>query len=128
MNINSFILKLVGKAELPQDIEAGNNYHISLEGSIPEFKFQDNEDGSWNKIFTFRPIKVELLDPKGKTLKLKDPRSNSVKFRNYCFKVWNGHEAILYDFDTIYDEVVLVAMTEMPDLMDKALKRLKERE
>ena len=46
--INSHILRLAGRAELPQELEANQNYHISLEGSVPKIEMHSNEDGTFN--------------------------------------------------------------------------------
>ncbi len=88
MEISSYHLKLSGKAELPREIEIGSNYHISLEGSITNFTESDNDDGSHSRMYTFKPVKVELLDPQGKALKLKDTRSKSQLLRARFYAIW----------------------------------------
>jgi len=99
--INSYILKLQGKAELPEEIEISENYHVSLEGSITSYSLHDNQNGTYDKIFTFKPIKVDLLTNKGKSLHLKDTRSSSQLFRGSLYKNWLNSQAGL-DFDTWY--------------------------
>ena len=88
LNINSHVLRLTGRAELPKEIDIGHNYHISLEGSIPKTELHDNENGTYNKVYTFKPVKVELLTDKGETLKLRDARSMSQLFRGRMWKQW----------------------------------------
>lgn len=88
MQVNSHVLKLSGRAELPNEIDIGHNYHISLEGSVPKTELHDNEDGTFNKVYTFRPVKIELLTQKGETLKLKDNRRASQLFRA---RLWKEH-------------------------------------
>ena len=88
MNDDNYILRLSGKAELPQDIEIGHNWHVSMEGSITSKTITDNENGSQSVTYLFKPIKVELLDDKGKMLKLKDTRSSSQLFRGSLYKNW----------------------------------------
>jgi len=123
MQINSNSLKIAGKAELPSDIEIAHNYHISLEGSVTGFKVEDNEDGTFNKIYDFKPVKVDLLTPLGKSLKLKDPRKNSQKMRNYLFKVYHD-EGYCEDFDLVYDAFSKEVMSMTPGLLREAIKRL----
>jgi hypothetical protein len=123
MNINSYVLKLKGNAELPNEIEIGSNYHVSLEGAVTGYKVEDNEDGTYNQIYDFKPIKVDLLTPKGKSLKLKDARKNSQKFRNYCYKVYIN-EGVTESFDDVYDAVIWEAMGLMPSLIRSAQKRI----
>lgn len=102
MEINSHILKLIGKAELPQEIDIGHNYHISIEGSIPKTELHDNENGSYNRVYTFKAIKIELLTEKGEVLKLKDTRSMSQLFRAHMWKMWQGAKTEL-SFDDWYN-------------------------
>mgnify|MGYP001613224944 CR=1 FL=1 len=123
-----FYIKVVGKANIPEPLEIGTNYNISCDGTITEKREEDAFNGTHLYTFKFEPVHIVIVNETGKTIRAKDPRKNSVRFRNYCFKVWNNHEAILHDFDRIYDEVILVAMSEMPELMNEALKRIKERE
>jgi len=123
MEINSHILKLKGNSELPEALEIASNYHIALEGAVTGYKVEDNENGTVDYIYDFKPIKVDLLTPKGKSLKLKDNRKNSLKFRNYCFKVWVS-EGYTEPFDDCYDAVIWEAMSRMPDLLREAIKRI----
>ena len=126
MNINSHILKVAGKSELPNEIEIGHNYHIALDGSITGFKVEDNEDGTFNKIYDFKPIHIELLTPTGKSLKLADPRKNSQKIRNYLYKCF-AEEGYVEDFDDVYDAFANVVMGMTPQLLRDAIKRLDEK-
>jgi hypothetical protein len=102
MQISNHILKLQGKAELPREIEIGQNYHISLEGGVPSFSETDNEDGTHSRVYTFRPIKIDLLDPKGNSLKLKDTRSKSQLFRARVWSAWKDRPDNL-TFEEYYD-------------------------
>ena len=90
---DNYILRLSGKSELPSEIEIGFNYHISLEGAITSKTITDNENGSNSVTYLFKPIKIELLDPKGKTLKLKDTRSASQLLRGSLYKNWLNSKA-----------------------------------
>lgn len=120
----SFILRLQGKAELPESLEIGHNYYVSLEGSIISKTESDNDDGTLNTTFAFKPVKIELLDPKGKTLKLKDPRSNSSKLRSYLWKVAQD-EAPLENFDDLYDNATIEIMSMAHHIIREAVKRMK---
>ncbi len=102
MQISSYHLKLSGKAELPREIQIGSNYHISLEGSITNFTEADNEDGTHSRMYTFKPVKVELLDPLGKSLKLKDTRSKSQILRARFWSIWK-EQNINMPFEEWYD-------------------------
>ncbi len=105
MEISSYHLKLSGKAELPREIEIGSNYHISLEGSITNFTESDNDDGSHSRMYTFKPVKVELLDPQGKALKLKDTRSKSQLLRARFYAIWR-EQNVDVPYEKWYDELM----------------------
>lgn len=126
MQINSYILKVQGKSELPSEIETGHNYHIALDGSVNKVELHDNEDGTWNKVYTFKPVHISLLTPKGESLKLKDPRKNSQKLRNYLFKLYT-EEGYTEDFDRVYDEFTNATMAFSPSLLREAIKRINEK-
>lgn len=121
--INSHILKLLGRSELPSEIDTGHNYSVNLQGSVNKVELHDNEDGTWNKIYTFKPIIVELITPKGESLKLKDPRHNSQKMRNYLFKIYSD-EGYVEDFDRVYDAFTYEVMGMTPGLLRNAIKRV----
>lgn len=117
--IKSHILKLSGSSESPQELSIGHNYHIALEGSITSMTDSDNEDGSITRSYKFRPIKIDVLTPKGESIKLKDTRSNSQLIRALVYKKWvNG--AATMDFDTFYDRVCGSIMMAMDKLIDQA--------
>jgi len=125
MKINSHQLKIMGKVELPHDIETGHNYHVATEGSVNKVELHDNEDGTWDKIYTFKPIHVSLLTPKGESLKLKDPRNNSQKIRNRLFGIYSSpEEQCTHDFDRVYDVASHVILEIMPSVYKEAIKRL----
>lgn len=117
MLVSNHVLRLSGKAELPQEIDMGNNYHISLSGSVPKVEEHDNEDGTVTRIYTFKPVKVELLDKLGSTLQLKDTRSKSQLFRARVFGIWKQvykEEA----FDELYDALMDNLIEHAPEIVE----------
>lgn len=100
--MDTYLLKLSGKAELPERIETGHNYHVSLEGSITSEVKTDNEDGTHTYVAGFRPVKIELLDPKGKMLKLKDTRTASQILRARFYGIWTKNDNGM-SFNDYYD-------------------------
>lgn len=114
--INSHILRLQGKAELPRAIDIGSNYHVSLEGSITNFTESSNDDGTHDRIYTFKPVKLELLDPRGETLKLKDARSKSQLWRARVWAVWK-EQNIGMPFEKWYDSVMDNMIYAAPEVL-----------
>jgi anthranilate phosphoribosyltransferase len=118
MITNSHILKLTGKSELPEAVEIGSNYNIALSGSITAVAEHDNNDGTADKIYTFKPIKLELLTPKGKTLVLKDTRSNSQLLRSMLNGKWKNAASSI-SFEDAYSKFVHGVMGDMDELVDR---------
>jgi hypothetical protein len=116
MEISSHLLKLSGKAELPKEIAPGHNYHISLSGSVPSVTETDNEDGTFTRTYTFKPIKIELLEPTGETLKLKDTRSKSQLFRAQVWKAWKDSPEDR-TFDEYYEKLMQNLINFAPDIV-----------
>ena len=90
MNINSYILKLVGSVELPESIQISHNFKAVISGQIGESRLKDNQNGTFDQIFIFKPIVVETIDELGKALKSKDSRSESKLTRSAIWKQWKN--------------------------------------
>jgi hypothetical protein len=117
MNINSHIIKLTGRAELPEALEMGSNYHVSLEGAITQSMTADNEDGSVNMIYTFKPVKVEVLNPLGHRIQAKDTRSKSQLFRARIWKQWTNSGS-QKSFDEYYDRLMDSLIVHADEIAD----------
>lgn len=118
METKSHILKLTGKSELPEPVEIGSNYNVALSGSITAIAEHDNNDGTADKIYTFKPIKLEVLTPKGKTLVLKDTRSNSQLLRGMLHGKWKNAASNI-DFEEAYSKFSFGVMSDMDELIDR---------
>jgi hypothetical protein len=103
--MDTHLLKVSGKAQLPESIEVGHNWHVSLEGSVVSETKSDNEDGSFTYTYTFKPVRLEALDPLGKVLILKDTRSRSQILRSRLFAIWKGTNDA-ESFDAFYDKIM----------------------
>lgn len=118
MPINSHILRLTGKCELPEAVQIGHNYTVTLKGSIVSENESDNEDGTHNKSYSFRPVTGEIQSDDGEALKLKDNRSNSTLIRQLIYKRW-VNAANTMSFEDFYDKVCSTIMREVDDLIAK---------
>lgn len=116
MEINSHILKLTGKCELPGEVEIGHNYVVELKGSVVSMAESDNEDGTHNRTYTFRPVTGEVKQDGGEMLKLKDNRSNSTLIRQLVYKRW-VNAASSMSFEDFYDRVCREIMVSIDDLV-----------
>lgn len=114
---DNYILRLSGKAELPQDIEIGHNWHISMEGSITSKTITDNENGSHSVTYLFKPIKVELLDDKGKMLKLKDTRTRTQLLRGRMYGIWSKLQTNL-SFEDYWDSLMVKVIQHADEIAE----------
>jgi hypothetical protein len=86
--INEHILKLTGKANLPQELNLGYNYKITIDGEITTITDSNNQDGTKDRIYKFEPVLAEVQKDNGEVIKLKDTRKKSVQLRNSIIRHW----------------------------------------
>lgn len=99
----TYYVKIQGRANIPSRIAIGHNFRLTSDCSVTSETRKDNDDGTYDVIFKLEPITVEIGKDNGEIVRAKDPRSNSTKFRNSCWKVSNNHEIdteAFYNFAT----------------------------
>jgi hypothetical protein len=101
-NQTEHVIKLSGKATLPEPIAIGHNYTVEAQGSVISSARHDNQDGSYTEVYTFKPIIVSVLKETGETIKAKDVRSRSVQLRSAMWKEWKNLNTPI-EFETYYD-------------------------
>ncbi len=122
MEINSHILKISGNAELPSEITLGNNYQITLQGTVVKSQDSDNHNGTLDRLYTLKPIMVELIDDKGESIKAKDTRSSSQLYRGLLKKIWI-EKNIDMEFETFYSLVYKRLPKYTNAIVDEVLKQ-----
>jgi len=122
MQINSHILKISGNAELPNELILGNNYETTLQGTVVKSQDSDNHDGTFDRLYTIKPIMVELIDDKGESIKAKDTRSESQLFRGLLKKIWIDKN-IDMEFETFYSLVYKRLPKYINAIIDEILKK-----
>jgi hypothetical protein len=123
--METYYVKIQGKANIPTRLAIGHNYRLTADCSITSESKEDNEDGTYNVVFKVVPVTVEIAQDNGQTVKAKDPRKNSQKLRNYLFKLYHN-EGYTEDFDSVYDATTLEIMGMMPHHLKEAIKRLQK--
>lgn len=104
--MDTHLLKINGKAELPKAIDIGHNFRIMSEGSVVSQTKSDNENGEFTYTYIFKPITIEIQKDKGETLKLKDTRSLSQLFRARIWTKWKGKNDA-NDFNSYYEKLMM---------------------
>lgn len=79
--MNSNQIKLSGNFEIPEALEIDRSYQIQLEVDIKSISKNSEEDGTYNFVFTAKPLKGDIIGVGEKNIKLKDKRKQSVKLR-----------------------------------------------
>ena len=74
-------IKLTGRFEIPEGLEIGTNYTITLDAEITSISKHSQEDGSYEYVHTAKPVTGEIIANAGKVLKLGDKKKQSVKLR-----------------------------------------------
>lgn len=99
-----YYAKIIGKCNLPQRLEIGHNFQIKADCSVTSETRSDNDNGEFDVVFKIEPITMEIVKDNGEIIKAKDPRKNSVKFRNSCWRVSNDNQIdneLFYNFATV---------------------------
>lgn len=109
--MDSYVLKLSGKAELETPLANGHNIRTLLEGSIVEETISDNDDGTSTHYYKFKPVNVELIKETGERLRARDTRSRSQQLRALLYKKWREAN-VPKTFEDYYDRAMI-------DIMDR---------
>ena len=121
--IKEYVLKLTGKACLPEPLELGEAYTIELDGQITSQTDSDEQDGTFLRYYKFEPILAKIKDKKGKTIKTKDSRSMSTKLRKIIYFLWESNESDPRDSETAYEEVMNRMMNQADNFYRQTLKK-----
>lgn len=81
MNISSRFLKLNGSFEIPNDLEIGKDYEISLVGSLIGCNEIDEHDGTHSYEYRYKPLLGQIIAQKGASVALKDKKGQSFRLR-----------------------------------------------
>src|ERR1017187_3472266 len=95
--MNSHILKVVGEAEMPEALELGKDYLISINAGISKISKKSDEEGGFVFSYSAKQRTCEVLKDNGEILKTKDKTHQSVQTRRAI-------EATRSDFGPEMDE------------------------
>lgn len=104
--MNTHYLKFTGKVNIPDPLKNDTNYRIAIEWSIYNTNESSNQDWTYTNTYSFKPIHCLIHDELWETIKAKDIRSESSKFRSlmkYKFDSWELN--IYWSFDDFYSSV-----------------------
>ena len=118
-NMETYYVKIIGKANIPERLSIGHNYRLEADCSITSETKTDNENGEFDVIFKVEPITISISRDNGTIIKAKDPRKNSTKIRNLLYFKWKEiNEAVEFeDYYTRFTNTVLVNMDALIEKM-----------
>lgn len=119
--VNEHVIKLSGKASIPEGLSMGHVYRIQTDGEITAITESNNQDGTCNKYYKFSPIMAEIQGDQGEKIKAKDNRRMSQKIRNLLYKYWMNDDNKL-DFDSAYENFGNQVLVEMENLYERSKK------
>lgn len=119
--INEYILKLSGKASIPEPLAIDHNYKLSIDGEITDERLTNNHDGTYNKYFYFKPILAEIKKDNGEVIKAKDTRSWSTKVRKMLYRIWEQNASSLTS-EEFYDLVMRHIVLNLEEIAAEATK------
>ena len=117
--MDTYYVKVQGKANIANKLEIGHNYKLVSDASIVGENRIDNEDGTYDVVYKMVPITVEISKDNGPIVKAKDTRKNSVQFRKACWMVSNNNQI---DDERFYDFATKRCMGLLDTLADEYKK------
>jgi hypothetical protein len=112
----TYFVKVVGKANIPNKLSIGHNWKINIDASITQEQKDDNEDGTFSITYKAEPITMEVIADNGQITKARDTRKNSTKIRNLLYFKWKElNEPI--DFEEYYTKFTNTVLSNMDALI-----------
>lgn len=101
--INEHILKISGKATLTEPLDLSTSFKLEVDGAVTETTDCDNQDGSFSRIYKFKPTVVSVIKNNGEVTKTKDTRARSVQMRAVITREWREDETSTLTAEEYYD-------------------------
>lgn len=125
MEINSHFIRFTGKANIPEPLELGHGYKVHIDGSIEKISDHNNNDGTYDRSYTFVPVLCEIEDDLGNIVKAKDTRSHSSQVRRMLYLGWledtDNKKGVALSADEEYDIVMKYIKARIYKLREQAL-------
>jgi hypothetical protein len=107
--MENYVVKIIGKTEIPEPLLLGTNYLISVNADITTITREDNHDGTETLYFRARPQTCEILKSNGEVIKGKDTNSRSKQLRMLLWKRWREQDTPI-SFEDYYDKEMVKIM------------------
>ena len=111
-------IQFSGKCNIPEPLTQGHAYTVTIDGEITKTTI-DTYDGKESRIYKLTPITAEINKDHGQTIKAKDTRSSSVKFRKVLKYHYDQDDSNTEDFETFYTRVYSSLITNADSIYSK---------
>lgn len=122
METNSHHIRLQGKAEIPEPLELGSGYKVLLEGEVVSVSEYNNQNGTKDIAYSFKPALAQIEDDKGKVIKARDMRSRSQQLRRMLRSAWEADPSAPTDHEKSYDDVMKYILAHAYEIYEEAKK------
>lgn len=111
-------IQFSGKAAIPEPLTQGHAYTVTIDGEITKITI-DSYDNTLTNTYKLTPITAEINKDHGQTIKAKDTRSSSVKFRKVLKYHYDQDDSNTEDFETLYTRVYNSLITNADSIYSK---------
>lgn len=116
--IDEYQLRLSGLLSLPNSINYGKEFKVTITGDIDNPALKNNQDGTYNLVYKLSPIALEILTETGKVIKSVDKRKMSQKLRWYLLTLHSEH-GVKTDEEVWKDQAYAVILANAEDILRK---------
>lgn len=118
---NRYVLKISGSAESPTSIQIGKNYKVVAEGIVEASSVRDIKGIRVNTA-NFKPVRIEVQNELGESLRLADARGFAQQFRSMMWRIWKDR-GDKEDFnDVVYPTLMKNLLKTAPDIYEMYYK------
>lgn len=120
METNEYYIRFHGKAAIPEPLVLGEGYKVTTEGEITSTSDHNNQNGTKDVSYKFTPIRAEIADKYGKTIKVKDTRGWAAKIRARSYKVWESDTTSTNSHEEAYDKLMREINFRLEELYEES--------
>lgn len=120
--VNEHILKITGRATLPEPLEMDKSYRIGLDIDVKTASDSSNDDGTINRTFVGRMMSCEVLKETGDVIRADVKGSQSKKLRNQIY-AWGQEKHPEVDDEELYDIVMNQIRANGDVIFDRAYQK-----
>jgi hypothetical protein len=119
LTLNENVLKITGKASLEREVELNKRYAVGLLMDVTDDNNHNNEDGTFDRIFTGKLVRAEIKGERGETIRTKDTTKQSVKLRLSILRAKANPDM---EDNAWYEMIMGGIRHRLPEIIDQIIK------